>query len=449
MAAIDLFGGAGDVIEPGDERYDAARRTFYGGYDKRPRAIVRPTDDDGVARVVTGARESGAELAVRSGGHSVTGLCVSDGGIVLDLSERREIDVDAATRTVWAEAGATAAEFLKTTQPHGLGLSFGDTGSVGLGGLVTGGGAGFLVRKYGLTIDSLLAADVVTADGVIRRVDAQTEPDLFWAIRGGGGNFGVVTRFQFRLREIDPFTGGMLMQPASAPVIRSFIELLDAAPEALSGIVNVMPAPPMPFVPAEWHNKLVLMTFLGFGGAPVDAERALAPFRALAKPIVDMVKPMPYADIYPPEDPAYHPIANGRALLLDAVDASSADAIMSYLASSSAYFSVCQLRVLGGAMARVADDATAFAHRQRRIMGHVAALVQRVEDRPRHEEWVDAFARDIQRGPIGAYVNFLTDETGKSIRTAYPGRTYDRLATIKARYDPTNLFRLNQNIRPA
>ena len=448
MAAIDILGGAGEVIEPGDERYDAARATFYGGIDKRPQAIVRPTDDDGVARVIGNARESGRELAVRSGGHSVTGACVSDGGIVLDLGARKRIDIDPATRTAWAEAGVTAAEFLKATGAHGLGLSFGDTGSVGLGGLVTGGGVGFLVRKYGLTIDSLLAADVVTADGVIRRVDGQNEPDLFWAIRGGGGNFGVVTRFQFRLRDVDPFTGGMLMQPASASVIREFIALLEAAPEELSGIVNVMPAPPMPFVPAEWQDKLVLMSLVGYVGAPADAVRALAPFRALATPIVDMVKPMPYADIYPPEDPAYHPIANGRTLFLDAVDASSADAIMSYLRSSKANFSVCQLRVLGGAAARVADDATAYAHRTRKIMGNVAVLVERAEERAKHDGWVDAFARDIQRGPIGAYVNFLTDQTGASIRTAYPGATYDRLAAIKARYDPTNLFRLNQNIRP-
>ncbi|HYK97919.1 MAG TPA: FAD-binding oxidoreductase [Candidatus Acidoferrales bacterium] len=449
MAAIDILGDVGDVIEPGDEGYDAARATFYGGYDKRPEAIVRVTDDDGVARVVTHARESGRELAVRSGGHSVTGFCVSDGGIVLDLSRRKRIEIDAAAQTAWAEAGVTAAEFLEAAEPFGLGLSFGDTGSVGLGGLVTGGGVGFLVRKYGLTIDSLLAADVVTADGVIRRADAQHEPDLFWAIRGGGGNFGVATRFQFRLRPVDTFTGGMLMQPASASVIREFMALLEAAPEELSGIVNVMPAPPMPFVPAEWHNKLVLMSLVGYVGAPAEAERVLAPFRALATPIVDMVKPMPYAGIYPPEDPAYHPIANGRTLFLDSVDASSAYAIMSYLGSSTAYFSVCQLRVLGGAVSRVANDATAYAHRSRKIMGNVAALVERVEDRPQHDGWVDAFARDIQRGPIGAYVNFVTDETGAQVRAAYPGRTYDRLAAIKARYDPTNLFRLNQNIRPA
>jgi len=448
MAAVEDLHEAGEVILPGDARYEAARAQFYGGVARRPQAIVRVKDDDGVASVVTYALDSGVELAVRSGGHSVVGHSGTDGGIVLDLHDRRRVDVDPTTRTCWAEAGATAVELATAAGAHGLGLSLGDTGSVGLGGLVTGGGVGYLVRSCGLTIDSLIAADVVTADGAIRRADADHEPDLFWAIRGGGGNFGVVTRFQFRLHPVDPFVGGMLMQPASAEVIRSYVELLEAAPEQLSGAVNVMPAPPMPFVPSEWRGKLVLMSLLAYNGDAAEAERVVAPFRALATPVADLIRPMPYAQIYPPEDPAYHPIANARTLLIDAVDASSADAIMGHLGSSTAYFRVCQLRVLGGAMARVPVEATAFAHRGRRLMANVAALVERVEDVDAHDAWVDAFARDIQRGPVGAYVNFLTDATGARIRDAYPGATYDRLAAIKRRYDPTDLFRRNQNIRP-
>lgn len=438
----------GAVIEPGDERYDAARAVFYGGIDKRPAAIARVANDDDVARVIRYARERGLELAVRSGAHSVIGQSVTEGGIVLDLHDRRRIDIDVASRTAWAEAGITAAEFSQAAGAHGLGLGFGDTGSVGIGGLITGGGVGYLVRKHGLTIDSLLAADVVTADGTLRRVDAGHDSDLFWAIRGGGGNFGVVTRFHLRLHPVDPFVGGMLMQPASASLVHDLIALAEAAPEAFSGIANVMPAPPMPFVPTEYHGKLVVMSFLAYCGDVDDAERVIAPFRALATPLVDMVKPIPYAQIYPPEDPSYHPIANSRTLFIDAVDRRSAEAIMERLAAGTASLNVVQLRVLGGAMARVPDDATAFAHRRRGLMANVAALVERTGDLPKHTAWVNDTARVIQRGPVGAYVNFLGNEGLARVRDAYPGGTYDRLAAIKRRYDPENVFRLNQNIPP-
>ena len=439
---------SGDVITPEDGRYDAARKTFYGGLDKRPAAIARVKNAQDVANVIAYAREAGIELALRSGGHSVVGHCVSDGGVVLDLHDMKHIDLDVAGRTAWAETGATAVEFATVAGAHGLGVSFGDTGSVGLGGLVTGGGVGYLVRKHGLTIDNLIAAEVVTADGTLHQINAEREPDLFWAIRGGGGNFGVVTRVRFRLHQVDPFVGGMLMQPASAALIHDFIASSDAAPDELTTIANVMPAPPMPFVPAEWHNKLVVMSFVCYAGDSAAAERAIAPLRALATPIVDMVKPMPYAQIYPPEDDSYHPIANGRNLMLDAVDRRSAESIMEYLSTSKAFFRVAQLRVLGGAAARVADDATAYAHRKRRFMANVAVLVQSVEELPSHDGWLDDFARTIQRGPEAAYVNFLTTKGEARVRQAYPGGTYERLAAIKRRYDPTNLFRLNQNIAP-
>jgi len=438
----------GDVISPSDELYDEARRLFYGGIDLRPAAIVRVADTDDVARVVINARETGAELAVRSGGHSPVGHSLTDGGLVLDLHDMRRIDVDPASRTAWAETGATAVEFATAAGAHGLGVSFGDTGSVGLGGLVTGGGVGYLVRKLGLTIDNLTAAEIVTADGTVRRVDAEHEPDLFWAIRGGGGNFGVATRFQLRLHDVEPFTGGLLMQPASAQLIEDFVAISAAAPDELTTIANIMPAPPMPFVPAEWHNKLVAMSFVCYAGDPNTAERAIKPLRSLATRIVDMVKPMPHAQIYPPEDPSYHPIGTGRNLMVDAIDRRSAESIMDYLGSSTATFSVAQLRVLGGAVSRVPDDATAYAHRSRFAMINIGNILQSVDELAAIKPWVDSFAKAIQRGPEAAYVNFLTDEGPARVRQAYPGTTYDRLVAIKTRYDPTNLFHRNQNIAP-
>jgi len=438
----------GDVITQSDPRYDKARSLFYGGVDKHPAAIVRVANAQDVARVVEHARETGAELAIRSGGHNPLGYSLSEGGIVVALHDMGRVDVDVPSRTARAETGATAVEFATAAGAHGLGVSFGDTGSVGLGGITLGGGVGYLVRQHGLTIDNLIAAEVVTADGVVRHVDAESEPDLFWAIRGGGGNFGVATRFRFRLHQVDPFVGGMLMQPASAELVHSFIALSETAPDELTTIANVMPAPPMPFVPVEQHGKLVVMSFVCYGGDPASAERAIAPFRALGTPIIDMVKPMPYAQIYPPEDDSYHPIARNKTLLVDAVDQRSAESIIQHLSSSTAYFCAAQIRVLGGAMARVPDDATAYAHRRRRVMINVAALVQNAEELPEHTSWLEHFASDIQRGPEAAYVNFLMDEGPAEIRQAYPGETYERLAAIKRRYDPTNLFRLNQNIEP-
>jgi FAD/FMN-containing dehydrogenase len=439
----------GRVIAPGDAEYDKARTVFYGGIDRHPAVIIRVKDTDEVTRVVSLARETGLPLAIRSGGHSVVGHCVADGGIVLDLSNMRDLQIDIEGRAAWAEAGLTAGEYTSAAAAHGLATGFGDTGSVGIGGLTLGGGVGYLVRKYGLTIDDLLAAEIVTADGQLLRVDANTNPDLFWAIRGGGGNFGVITRFQFRLHKVDSVFGGMLFLPATADVIASFIALAEAAPEELSGIANVMPAPPMPFLPVEHHGKLVIMAMLVYAGDVKEGERVVAAFRALATPLADMVKQMQYPEIYPPEQGEYHPVAASHTMFVDRIDRSVAEMILNHLQSSTAMMAVAQLRVLGGAMARVPVDATAFAHRKSRIMVNVAALYERPEEKATHEAWVANFAEALQQGDSGAYVNFLGADGETRIRAAYPGRTWDRLQEIKARYDPTNLFRLNQNIPPA
>jgi len=440
---------AGRVIRPDDAEYDNARTSFYGGVDRRPAAIVRVADANDVSRVISLVRESGTEFVVRSGGHGVAGYALPNDGIVLDLRDMRALDIDAERRIAWAETGLTAAEYTTAADAHRLATGFGDTGSVGLGGLTLGGGVGYLVRKHGLTIDDLVAADIVTADGQLRRVDAESDPDLFWAIRGGGGNFGVATRFQYRLHPVGTIVGGMMMLPASPDVIHSFIALAEAAPEELSTIANVMPAPPMPFVPAEHHGKLVIFAMLCYAGAVEAGERAVAPFRALAAPIVDMVKPSRYPEMYPPDDPDYHPLATGRTLFMDSVDRDVADTIVEHLGATDAPMRVAQLRVLGGAMARVPVEATAFAHRKSRIMVNVAALYERPDQAPVYEPWVTGFAAALKQGDSGAYVNFLVDEGEARIRDAYPGKTWDRLRSIKTRYDPTNLFRLNQNIPPA
>lgn len=340
----------GRVIVPGDAGYEEARTVFYGGIDRRPAVIVRVKDATDVSRVVLLAREAGLELAVRSGGHSAAGHSVSEGGIVLDLSDMRALQINVEQRTAWAETGLTAGEYTTAAGAYGLATGFGDTGSVGIGGLTLGGGVGYLVRKYGLTIDDLLAAEVVTAGGQLLRVDAKTHPDLFWAIRGGGGNFGVATRFQFRLHEVASVVGGMLILPATPDVIAGFIAEAEAAPEELSTIANVMIAPPMPFLPAEVHGQLIVMAMLAYAGEAGAGERALAPFKALAAPLADMVRPMRYPEIYPPEEGGYHPVAAGRTMFVDAIDRRVAETILDHIRASTGSMAVAQLRVLGGAM---------------------------------------------------------------------------------------------------
>jgi FAD/FMN-containing dehydrogenase len=449
IQALRDAGVAGALITPDDERYDRARTVFYGGIDPRPPVIVRAADAQDVARVVRVAHETGVELAVRSGGHSTAEHSTTETGIVLDLRDVNAIQIEVEDRTAWVGAGLTAAEVAAATSAYGLAIGFGDTGTVGIGGITVGGGVGYLVRSHGLTIDDLLAAEVVTADGDILAADEASHPDLFWAIRGGGGNFGVVTRFRFRLHPLERVIGGMLVLPATPGTVAGFIAAADAAPDQLSTIANVMTAPPMPFLPEAAHGKRVILALMCWSGELEAGERALAPFRALAEPLADLLRPMPYPELYPPEDEDYRPIGAHRTMFIDRIDESVAATILDRLDTSTAQMAAAQLRVLGGAMARVPSDATAFAHRSSKIMVNLAALCGSVEELPEHDAWVGAFADALRQEDHGVYANFLGNEGEARVRDAYPGETWDRLRRIKARYDPSNLFRLNQNIPPA
>ena len=437
----------GRVVEPPDPEYDAYRPIQLGGTDPHPAVIVRPLTDADVAAAVTFARDTGLPLAVRSGGHSGAGHGTVDGGLVIDLRDMTALDIDPEGRTAWAEAGLTAGAVTTAAAAHGLAIGFGDTGTVGISGIALGGGVGYLSRVQGLTIDNVLAADVVTADGELRRVDAENHPDLFWAIRGGGGNFGVVTRFLFRLHPLDGVVGGMLFLPATAGTVAGIVAASKAAPDELSVIANVMPCPPMPFAPAEIHGRLVIMALVCWSGPADDAEAALAPLRSLAEPLVDMVGPVPYPQLFPPADPDYHPTAVSRTFFLDDVDLDLARQIMARLEGTDG-MRVVQLRALGGAIQRVDADATAYAHRSSKIMGNAAAFFDGADDRALRMEWVDQTVALLDQGYPGAYVNFLGEEGPERVRAAYPGATWDRLSKVKAMYDPTNLFRRNQNIPP-
>jgi FAD/FMN-containing dehydrogenase len=437
----------GEVIARGDPAYDEARDVFLSGIDRRPAVIARVADADDVARVIALARESDhLELAVRSGAHSRAGYGTTEGGIVLDLSPMNALDIDAEGRTAWVDAGMKAGRYTHATGELGLVTGLGDTGSVGIGGITLGGGVGYLVRRNGLTIDDLLAAELVTADGERRVVDEESHPDLFWAIRGGGGNFGVVTRLKLRLHEIDEIVGGMLTLPATPETITGFVAAADAAPEGLSTIANVMLAPPMPFVPAEHHGKPVIMSEMAYAGPADEGERAIAPLRALDAAIVDMVRPMRYPDLYEgPGGPS--PVFSAATnFFVDAIDRTAAETILDQLHASTAPMKAAQLRVLGGAMARLPSDATAFAHRDRRIMVNLAAMYENANEAATHEAWIAGFADAIRDDKPGAYVGFLGERTA-TIRAACRA-DLDRLAEIKGRYDPTNSS-AQQNIPPA
>ena len=439
----------GEVVAPDDPEYESARLVVNAAVDRRPALIVRPVDSADVTLAVSLARTEGLELAVRGGGHSFAGHGTTDGGLVLDMSNMRALHVDPQRRIAWAQAGLTAGQYTAQAARHGLTTGFGDTGSVGIAGLTLGGGIGWLVRKHGLTIDDLLAVELVTADGERLRVDFERHPDLFWALRGGGGNFGVVTRLQYQLHEIDTILGGLLVLPASPGILRSFIAVADDAPDELSTIAILARLPALPLVAAEHHGRLALMVRVAYAGDLERGQQALAPLRALATPLADAVTPIPYRQMYAAEgpDPARVRMAT-RSMFLDELDARDAATIFERMQAQPSPTTAVQIRVLGGAMARVPADASAFAHRDRSMMVTFVANHQDLDQAASHEAWVADSLAALSPAARGVHVSFLGDEGTARLHEAYPADTYKRLAAIKRRYDPTNLFRVNQNIAP-
>ena len=294
----------------------------------------------------------------------------------------------------------------------------------------------------------MLAAEVVTAEGEILLVDETRHADLFWALRGGGGNFGVVTRWKYRLHPLPAFTGGPLVLPATPEVISRFVQLAQAAPEALSAIASVMPAPPEPFLPVEIHGKPVFFCMMAFAGEPQEAERALAPFRALATPLADFVAPGRYSDLYLPEDPDQKPAFSVCSRLMEGLGSAEAARIIGHVASSGARMRLGEIRVLGGAMARVPADKTAFAHRRSRVMVSFIAVYDDPAEQALHDRWAADGIAALPQQTDRVYVNFLLTDPVERIHAAYPRPTWDRLRRIKSRYDPENLFRRNRNILP-
>jgi FAD/FMN-containing dehydrogenase len=444
-----LAGLHGHVVLPGFPTWDQARRSWNLRYDPQPLAVVRAADASDVAASVRFAREHDVPLTIRSGGHSIAGYSGADGAILLDLGNLRSLDIDPAARIAVAGPGLRTGEYSAAAMAHGLGTSFGDTGSVGLGGLVTGGGIGWLARAYGLTIDSLVSADIVTADGELRTIDATHEPELFWGLRGGGGNFGIATSFTLRLNPVDRFMGGAIVLPATVDVVRSVLEAADAAPDGLTLMPTLMRVPPLPFVPVEHHGAPSLLVLTAWVGDLEAGQKALAPIRAIAPAMADMVAPMPYPAIYSMAEEAEKPANDAsRSSFLDDLDDEAIAGFIEGIEASTAEMAFIQMRVLGGALGRVSPDATAFAHRSARIMAVMVAMSPDPAAVPANEAWAIRMHDLVAARSTGVYVNFLHREGTDRIRQAYPGATYDRLVALKRTWDPSNLFRYNQNIAP-
>jgi FAD/FMN-containing dehydrogenase len=444
----------GKLIRPEDADYEQARHVWNGAIDRRPALIARCSTADDVAAVVNLARESKLSLAVRGGGHNVAGSGVCDGGVVLDLSGMRAVVVDAAARRARAGGGATWADFDGATQAQGLATTGGLISSTGIGGLTLGGGIGWLMRRHGLTCDNLISAEVVTAAGKIVRASAAPGDDaeLFWGLRGGGGNFGVVTTFEYRLHPVATVLGGMLMFDAgrAADVLRAYRTLIADAPDELTTLFAFLYAPPAPFIPEPLRGKPVVAIVACHCGTPELAARDVAPLRAL-KPDADLLGPMPYAALQGMLDPGAPPGLQNyfKSSYLPAISDAAVDVLVAQAAQLPPPMCQIHLHHLRGAVSRVAEDDTAFANRDSTFAMNVIATFADPGQTATHIGWarqVVAAVAPFASG--GVYVNFLGDEGGDRVRAAYGPAKFARLAALKARLDPQNLFRLNQNIPP-
>jgi FAD/FMN-containing dehydrogenase len=445
----------GTLSFPGEARYDEARTVWNAMIDRRPAAIVHAAATSDVIQTVRLAARHGLLLSVRGGGHNIAGSAVCDGGLMLDLTSMRSVEVDPQTRTARVEPGARLSDFDREAQAFGLATPLGINSTTGVAGLTVGGGFGWLSRKHGLTIDNLRAADVVTATGELIRASADHHPDLFWAIRGGGGNFGVVTSFEFRLHPVGPqVIAGLIVHPLSdaKQVLGEYRRLIAQAPDELSCWVVMRKAPPLPFLPTEVHGTEVLVLALCYAGDLASGERAVAPFKSIGRPIADVVGLAPYAAWQTAFDPL---LAAGernywKSHSFDELSDRLIDVLLQGVRSLPSPQCEIFIASLGGAVNRIPVEATAYPHR------HVQFVVN-VHTRwshPAEDEACIGWARGLfgAAAPFATgavYVNFMPDDETQRVRSGAYGPNYDRLATVKAKYDPTNLFRMNQNVLPA
>ena len=443
----------GGVIEPGDKNYDEARKVYNGMIHKKPRLIVRCADVADVIRSVNFARDNDLLLAIRSGGHNAGGLGICDDGLVIDLASIKYTRVDPTARTVTVGGGCTWGDVDHATHVFGLATPSGIISTTGVGGLTLGGGVGHLTRKCGLTIDNLLSADVVLANGTFVKANADENPDLFWAIRGGGGNFGVVTSFTFRLHPVDTIYGGPMLYELSetADVMKWYRDLIPTAPDDLSGFFAFLTVPPAPPFPEHLHMKKMCGVVWAYAGPATKAEETFKPIRAFKKPALDFVGPLPQPALQTMFDALYPPGLQWywRA---DFVNEINDDAIAQHLRFGNALpsmHSTMHLYPINGAASRVSKNDTAWNYRD----AIWAQVMVGVDPDPANNDKIIAWTKSYYDAlhPYsagGAYVNFLMGDEGAGRVKATYGDNYERLVAIKNKYDPGNLFRVNQNIKP-
>ncbi len=444
---------SGEVIPPGEAGYDQARRVWNAMIDKRPGLIVRPRDASDVSAAVDFARERGLPVAVRCGGHSVAGKSACDGGALIDLSLMKGVRVDSERRTARANAGVLWGEFDKETQAFGLATPGGRVTTTGLGGFTLGGGYGWLSPKYGLACDNLISADVVTADGRLLTASEDENEDLLWGLRGGGGNFGVVTSYEFRLHQVGPtIFGGMLIHPleTARDVLRAYRDYVDDGPDELATAFAFFPAPPDEFIPEQLRGKTVLGIIACHCGEPQEGERVVRPLRELGPPVVDLVGPMPYTDLQALLDPTAPP--GWRWYNTGEYLGGLADHAIDVLASHApqGLDPLTQIIVFrhGGAVRRIGHGETAFGNREPAYLLHPLAAWMDASDDERHIAWLRDLVRDMEQFKTGGvYLNF-SPEGEERLLDGYGREKYDRLVALKQRHDPANLFRFNHNIRP-
>jgi hypothetical protein len=455
QAVVEIDGFRGRLIHAGHTDYDIARAVWNRAIDRRPRLIARCSGTTDVVAAVRFARDHDLEIAIRGGGHNVAGTAVCDDGIVIDLSAMRAVRVDPFEPRAWVQGGALWGDVDCETQARGLATTGGIVSHTGVAGLTLGGGIGWLMRKHGLTVDNLLAVDLVIADGKRLRVSDDEHPDLFWALCGGGGNFGVVTSFEFRLHSVGPtiLAGPILWDANNAgEVLRFYRDFLRDAPDELGTVVRFGPAPPLPVIPENLHWRPVMMVGTCYTGPIEEGERRLAPLRAFRTPLLDLVGPLPYVGLQSALDST---VVHGwnyywKSTFLPELHDELIDVILEHAFSCSSPRSYVAMFHLRGAVSRVSEGATAFGNRQASHAITLDGVWRPGEDfGDRDTAWTRRFFAALGRFREGVYVNFLggDEDTGR-VREAYGDAVYNRLVDVKNMYDPDNVFHYNQNIRP-
>ncbi len=453
--ALEELKGAlrGSVLLQQDEGYDGARAIWNAMVDRHPALIVRCAGAADVRRAVALAHDHNLVVAVRGGGHNIAGNAVCEGGLMIDLSMMNSVRVDPQRKTAWVEPGATLGDLDKEAQASGLALPVGINSTTGVAGLTLGGGFGWITRKFGMTIDNLVSADVVLANGDLVRASEAENPDLFWALRGGGGNFGIVTAFEFQLHDVGPeVLSGLVVHPldGAADLLQAYRDIATSAPDELTAWVVLRKAPPLPFLPEEWHGREVLVFAVCYCGDLAEGEKALAELRGLGKPIADVVAPHPFTGWQTAFDPLLEPGARNYWKSHDFAELSDAAIDDLVAAIKTLPTDECEVFIahVGGAMSRVPEDATAYPQRKSHFIMNVHTRWREAGQDKACIDWARGLFDTMGRYAVGTvYINFMPDDESDRVEAAY-GPNYKRLVEVKAKYDPSNLFRMNQNIQP-